>query len=265
MSKRFTDTQKWLDPWFADLTPEQKLLWLYLCDMCDNSGVVDLSIRLAQAIIGGEENIKDNLTALSRRVKVIAGGKYHLPTFVDFQFGKLSEHSNLHKSVISCLKKNKIDLPIFKGTLRVPEGYLKGTGKGKGKGIVKVKVKATAKTAEGFEEFWEVYPKRRARLRALKAWEKLTMTDALLAQIISTVKKQKKTKEWTKDDGEWIPLPASWLNAGCWDDEVEVKVATVQAKCVTCGKPAKAFYGTVPLCALVGECYDKWYANQGRF
>lgn len=260
MSKRFTDTQKWLDPWFADLTPEQKLLWLYLCDMCDNSGVVDLSIRLAQAIIGGEENIKENLTALSRRVKVIAGGKYHLPTFVDFQFGKLSEHSNLHKSVISCLKKNKIDHPIFKGTLRVPEGYLKGTGKGKGKGIVKVKVKADG----NFEKFWSAYPKKIGKGVALAAWGKLGITDDLKERIILAVEQQAKSQQWKKENGQFIPHPATWLNQSRWEDEVEVKVATVQAKCVTCGKPAKAFYGTVPLCALVGECYDKWYAKQGR-
>ena len=261
MSKRFTDTQKWLDPWFADLTPEQKLLWLYLCDMCDNSGVVDLSIRLAQAIIGGEENIKENLTALSRRVKVIDGGKYHLPTFVDFQFGKLSEHSNLHKSVISCLKKNKIDHPIFKGTLRVPEGYLKGTGKGKGKGIVKVKVKADG----NFEKFWSAYPKKIGKGVALAAWGKLGITDDLKERIILAVEQQAKSQQWKKENGQFIPHPATWLNQSRWEDEVEVKVATVQAKCVTCGKPAKAFYGTVPLCALVGECYDKWYAKQGRF
>ena len=260
MSKRFTDTQKWLDPWFADLTPEQKLLWLYLCDMCDNSGVVDLSIRLAQAIIGGEENIKENLTALSHRVKVIDGGKYHLPTFVDFQFGKLSEHSNLHKSVISCLKKNKIDHPIFKGTLRVPEGYLKGTGKGKGKGIVKVKVKAD----DNFEKFWSAYPKKIGKGAALAAWGKLGITDDLKERIILAVEQQAKSQQWKKENGQFIPHPATWLNQSRWEDEVEVKVATVQAKCVTCGKPAKAFYGTVPLCALVGECYDKWYAKQGR-
>jgi len=31
----------------------------------------------------------------------------------------------------------------------------------------------------------------------------------------------KKSPEWTKDNGKYIPYPATWLNAKGWEDELD--------------------------------------------
>ena len=31
----------------------------------------------------------------------------------------------------------------------------------------------------------------------------------------------KETKQWTKNSGEFVPYPATWLNAEGWEDEVK--------------------------------------------
>jgi len=35
------------------------------------------------------------------------------------------------------------------------------------------------------------------------------------------VEAQKRSRQWVESDGKYIPHPATWLNQGRWDDEVD--------------------------------------------
>lgn len=70
-----------------------------------------------------------------------------------------------------------------------------------------------------FNEFWSVYPKRVSKGDALKAYKKLNPTPDLHARILAAVKKASALPDWQKDNGQFIPYPASWLNARRWEDE----------------------------------------------
>ena len=72
---------------------------------------------------------------------------------------------------------------------------------------------------KGFDEFWSVYPKKVDKQHALKAYEKILPDDALIARMISSVKVWKNSEQWTKDNGQFIPNPATWLNGHRWEDE----------------------------------------------
>ena len=54
MTRRFTETEKWADPWFRALQPQHKLAWMYLVDNCDVAGFLDLDQLLANFQIGFE-------------------------------------------------------------------------------------------------------------------------------------------------------------------------------------------------------------------
>lgn len=69
-----------------------------------------------------------------------------------------------------------------------------------------------------FAEFWEEYPNKKAKQAALKAWNKIKPNTELFERIMDAVKAAKKSVEWTKDNGQYIPHPATWLNQGRWDD-----------------------------------------------
>jgi hypothetical protein len=67
-----------------------------------------------------------------------------------------------------------------------------------------------------FDEFWKHYPRREAKAAARKAWDKAIkkvgpqeILDGLTAHAFSP-------------DPQYRPLPASWLNAGRWEDEASV-------------------------------------------
>ncbi len=70
-----------------------------------------------------------------------------------------------------------------------------------------------------FDEFWERYPKKRSKGRAEKAWVKISPNETLFEQIVSGLDNSRASPEWTKEGGQYIPYPASWLNAKGWEDE----------------------------------------------
>ena len=75
-------------------------------------------------------------------------------------------------------------------------------------------------TNKDFDKFWEAYPKKRSKLLAQKAWLKHKPD---INVVLKSLIMHKKTEQWTKNKGEFIPLPTTWLNGARWEDEIETK------------------------------------------
>ena len=72
-----------------------------------------------------------------------------------------------------------------------------------------------------FDCFWQAYPKKRAKEEARKAFFKLAPEEKLFGEIIAALEKQKRMKEWQRDNGRFIPYPASWIRGRRWEDMEE--------------------------------------------
>jgi hypothetical protein len=70
-----------------------------------------------------------------------------------------------------------------------------------------------------FDQFWQAYPKKRSKGDARRAWQKLQPSPALVQQILTALGWQVLQPQWTKDGGQFIPHPATWLRGERWDDE----------------------------------------------
>lgn len=68
-----------------------------------------------------------------------------------------------------------------------------------------------------FSEFWAVYPRKVAKPVALKAFRAAIAT-ATLADLLAGVERWSRSRQWAKDDGQYIPHPATWLNQRRWED-----------------------------------------------
>jgi len=79
----------------------------------------------------------------------------------------------------------------------------------------------------GFDLFWKAYPRKVAKASALKSWNKIKPSENLVADILKSLSEQIKSDGWQKDNGKYIPHPATWLNGNRWEDETET---TVQAE-----------------------------------
>ena len=73
---------------------------------------------------------------------------------------------------------------------------------------------------ESFEEFWSEYPRKVSKPAALKAWNKLKPDEDLIEQIMSGLEKWRNSDDWARDNGQYIPYPATWLNGRRWEDDV---------------------------------------------
>lgn len=72
---------------------------------------------------------------------------------------------------------------------------------------------------ELFDEFWTVYPKKIGKDAARKAWDKREVDPLLSAKMVQAIERQRMSEQWMRDNGQYIPHPATWLNQGRWKDE----------------------------------------------
>jgi hypothetical protein len=77
-----------------------------------------------------------------------------------------------------------------------------------------------------FARFWAAYPKRVSKADAVNAFTKARtaghITDTNFDAILAAVERQCRSPDWLKNDGQYVPYPASWLNARRWEDELAI-------------------------------------------
>ena len=78
--------------------------------------------------------------------------------------------------------------------------------------------------AEEFERFWILYPRKKGKVEAGKAWRtiKPEEAEAVLARV-----ELNKFGEWKGSEPRFIPYPATWLNGRRWEDEIEHPQKTI--------------------------------------
>lgn len=74
--------------------------------------------------------------------------------------------------------------------------------------------------AEAFEVFWKLYPNKKSKKDARKAWEKLKPSAELRLMLMTALGNHRISRDWTKDDGQYVPMASTWLNGERWTDEL---------------------------------------------
>ena len=74
----------------------------------------------------------------------------------------------------------------------------------------------TVRQRQDFDRFWEAYPRKVGKEAARKAFERVEVPVGVLVDAISV---QRKSAQWQKEGGRYIPNPANWLNQRRWEDQ----------------------------------------------
>jgi len=74
-----------------------------------------------------------------------------------------------------------------------------------------------------FVEFWTVYPKKTGKGAAHNSWNKIKpkVSRETADKIIASVRAYAQTQQWKKENGQYIPNPATFLNQRRWEDEIK--------------------------------------------
>ena len=89
------------------------------------------------------------------------------------------------------------------------------------------KVKSVIPYSSEFEEFWRVYPKRKGKVKAREAWQRLLDGGFESSYLISKATEYAKECDLKHVDERYIKRPQGWLNDGRFDDDFFT--GTVQA------------------------------------
>lgn len=82
------------------------------------------------------------------------------------------------------------------------------------------------KADDGFDRFWQAYPRKASKPDALRAWKKLKPNEDFVNMLLNALEEFKKSSQWHEANGKYIPYPATWLNGRRWE---EVQGQTVQS------------------------------------
>ena len=138
------------------------------------------------------------------------GRKY---SFVNF--------TNPFESITNPFDENHEPIPVI-NTVKNTDMYPSSTDDG---GASAVAEKASV-YEQRFDEFWKYYPKKIGKGAARKAFVKRKPSQSLTKKMIDAVEKQKKSAQWQKEKGQFIPNPSTWINQERWEDEVEIKTTS---------------------------------------
>lgn len=73
-----------------------------------------------------------------------------------------------------------------------------------------------------FEIFYKAYPRKVGKANVEKWFNKNKPSEDLFDLMMKKLELFKKSPDWLKDNGQFIPYPATWLNQKRWEDEIYI-------------------------------------------
>ena len=250
MAKRFYDTGLPDQLWYQKLSPKCKALYMHLLCKCDVAGTFEVNLPMMSAYVGDQITETDVFESFGNRVVPLMNSldKGIVADFVYFQCGgEINPNVRAHQAVLRRLDELHMTVAelqsICTHELRYASGNCSTTV---AKPVVqtaepkRVRVERNddaKKIVEMFDVFYASYPRHDSKQPAIKSFAKIMAeckTDderkSMLDKMVAAVDKAKTSDQWLKNNGQYIPMPATWLNQRRWEDEGMVSAPTADQK-----------------------------------
>jgi hypothetical protein len=242
--------------------------WLWFCGVCYcrehlTDGVIHKSV-LASLAMNLTQPVKhaERLVAVGLWHETDNGNGYTVHDFLDWNPSR-AEVETARKADLE-RKRNKHGVPADSernlsgfqttpsrdraGALARARDLVSGSG---------VSSEESARETDDFAAFWAAYPRRVGKDAARKAFDR-RRSDVTLDAVLAALALQTASQQWQRDGGRYVPHPATWLNQGRWQDEVDTSGSGLSSdEWEAAAEIRRKSYGRCPHeqpCASYDEC-----------
>ncbi len=132
--KIFTETDKWMDGWFQELTPIQKLCWFWINEHCNLAGVFRMNLKQASFDVKARITLK-TIQPLLGRIVQIGGDLWLVKGYIRFQqncpVDELDERNGAHKKIKRLIKEFGIAALLSEDPSPLPPKEDRGSAEGR--------------------------------------------------------------------------------------------------------------------------------------
>ena len=88
----------------------------------------------------------------------------------------------------------------------------------------KAKAESESQLLKKFELFWSAYPNKKSKKTAFEKFKRIDFKKTSFESIMISLEKQKQSDDWTKNGGQYVPMPQTWIFNERWTDEIQAPV-----------------------------------------
>lgn len=88
----------------------------------------------------------------------------------------------------------------------------------------KAKAESESQLLKNFELFWSAYPNKKSKKTAFEKFKRIDFKKTSFESIMISLEKQKQSDDWTKNGGQYVPMPQTWIFNERWTDEIQAPV-----------------------------------------
>ena len=206
---------------FLDMPQSSQLLYFHIAMRADDEGFINNPKKIQRMIGSLDDDLKILITKnfiIPFETGVIVIKHWNIHNYIQNDRFKKSVYIDERSKLT--IKNNDV---YTLDTECIHNGYSLETQVRLGK-VSLGKVSKTITPINGlessFNDFWNCYPRKKNKVDAIKSWLKASPNIEI---VIQSLEWQKESIEWKKQNGQFIPYPASYINSGGWLDEKPIE------------------------------------------
>ena len=208
---------------FLDMGASAQSLYFHLAMRADDDGFVNNPKKIQRMIGAADDDLK--ILIAKRFVIMFESGVIVIKHWRMHNYIRADRYNETayidEKSQLKIKENGSYTLNgNHLATSCLPDGNHLDTQVRVGKDSIVKDSKSTAGTHPLFDTFWQAYPKKVGKADALKAFAKLKPDNELMQTILAAIAQWSKTDQWSKDNRQYVPMPATYIRGRRWEDEL---------------------------------------------